>query len=99
MSRAIESWARAQVTISSPGWVSSSFGRRTSTLGLFSGKRPKRLAGEAVHGPLRVRFRAEPLVEADRVLVPVQHRPFQPPAAAVARDLCQAFEQRPTDAS
>src|SRR2546426_794846 len=96
---AIPSWSRAQATISSPGCVSSSLGRRISMRPLFSGKRAEWLAGEPVHSPLGVGFRAEALVEPDRVLVPVEHGPLEPAAAAVDRHLRQTLEQHATDAA
>src|SRR4051812_49167667 len=65
---------------------------------LFSGKRPERLTREAVHGPLVVRRRAQPLVEADRVLVPVEHRPLEPAAVALDGDLCQLLQEVAADA-
>src|SRR2546427_9326297 len=66
---------------------------------LFSGKRAEWLAGEPVHRPLGVGFRAEALVEPDRVLVPVEHGPLEPAAAAVDRHLRQTLEQHATDAA
>src|ERR1700694_6339445 len=97
------SWSRAHATISSPGWVPSSLGRRTSIALLFSfelrpagarlGKRVQRLAREAVHGPLRVRLRPEALVGADRIAIPVENRPFESPAAALDSDPREGREQ------
>jgi hypothetical protein len=51
-------------------------------------------AGEAKDGPLVHGPRAERAVEADGGLVPVQHPPFQPPAAALARQPGQVPQQR-----
>src|SRR3989442_2539307 len=96
---AIASCSRAQATMSSPGCVSSSLGRRIYMRPLFSGKRAEWLAGEPVHSPLGVGFRAEALVEPDRVLVPVEHGPLEPAAAAVDRHLRQTLEQHATDAA
>src|ERR1700716_4545680 len=95
MHRAIASCSRAQTMISSPGWLSSSLGRSTSIGRLFSGNRVQRIAGEAVHRPFRVRFCAEALIESNRVAVPIKHRPLQPAAITLDRDLRQTFEQGP----
>src|SRR5256885_17140659 len=78
--------------------MSSSLGRRISTPALFSGKRAEGLAGEPVHGPLRVWFRAEALVKPDRAFVPVEDGPLEPAAIAFDRDPRQSFQQRPPDA-
>src|SRR6266487_6062882 len=95
ISRAMASWPRAQPKISSPGCVSRGFGLLTSTpmTRLFFRKRREGVARQAIHSPLRVRFRTESRVEADGVLVPVEHRPLHPSAPAVDRDLGQAMQQ------
>src|SRR5262245_45885766 len=49
----------------------------------------ERIAAHAMHRPLIHRHRAETLVELDRAHVPVEHRPLQPPAAALQ---CEARE-------
>src|SRR5438477_2215808 len=95
---AISSWPRAHLTISSPGCVSSGLGLSTSIPRLLSGKAVERITGEPVHGPLGVRFGAELLVEADRVDVPVQHRPLEAAAVALHRDLGELDQQRFADA-
>src|SRR2546428_1598176 len=96
---AISSCSRAQAMISSPGCVSSSLGWRISMRPLFSGKHAQWVAGEPVHSPLGVGFGAEALVEPDCVLVPVEHGPLEPAAAAVDRHLRQTLEQHATDAA
>src|SRR2546427_452888 len=96
---AISSCSRAQATISSPGCVSSSLGWRISMRPLFSGKRAEWLACEPVHRPLGVGFGAEALVEPDCVLVPVEHGPLEPAAAALDRHPGQTLEQRAADAA
>src|SRR5207245_7792068 len=96
-SRAISSWRRAQGITWSPGCVSSFFGRRTSIAELLSGKSGERLAGQAVDGPVGVRPRAEPLVEADRLLVPIDHRPLQSPASALDSEARERREEPPPD--
>jgi hypothetical protein len=42
------------------------------------------VAADAIHGPLIHRDRTQGLVEIDRSLVPVEHRPFEP--SATTRD-------------
>src|SRR5437899_4621029 len=98
ISRASSSWRRAQGITWSPGSVSSFFGRRTSIAELLSGKRGERLAGQAVDGPVGVRPRAEPLVEADRLLVPIEDRPLQSPAPALDSQACESREEQLPDA-
>src|SRR6266516_6613676 len=95
ISRAMAIGPRAQPKISSPGCVSRGFGLLTSTpmTRLFFRKRREGVARQAIHSPLRVRFRTESRVEADGVLVPVEHRPLHPSAPAVDRDLGQAMQQ------
>ena len=65
---------------------------------LFSGKGVERLARKPVDRPLRVGLRPEPLVEPDRVLVPVQHCPLEAAATPIDGNLCEALEQSSTDA-
>src|SRR5437667_8390644 len=91
---AISSWPRAHLTISSPACVSSGLGLRISTRRLLSGKPVERITGQPVHRPLGVRFGAELLVEADRVDVPVEHRPLHAAAVALHGDLREVDEQR-----
>src|SRR5439155_22513784 len=42
------------------------------------------------------RLRPERAIKLDRWLVPIEHSPFHPAAAAVPRDLCQLNKQRAT---
>src|SRR5438034_4752148 len=84
--------------IFSPGCVSSSFGRSTSTAELFSAKRLERLAGQPVERPLGVRPGAQALVETNRLLVPGEQRPLEPAAPALQGELGEMGEQRATDA-
>ncbi len=49
--------------------------------------------GDAIHGPLTHRHRAEALVELDRALIPIEHRPFEPTAVALDRDSRQTTQQ------
>src|SRR6185437_3881490 len=60
--------------------------KNPSCRGLPSGEPRQRLASEPRDPPVREHARAERLVEADRRLVPVEHRPLKAPAAPVARD-------------
>ena len=60
--------------------------------------RSERLALEAQHLPLVHAPGAEPVVEAERQLVPVQRRPFDPRQAALDRERRDPREQRPADA-
>src|ERR1700704_4429057 len=83
----------------SPGWVSSFLGRRTSMPDLFSPKLGERLAGQPVHGPLGVGLRPQSLVKTDRIAVPVEDGPLEPPAAPLHRDAGQRFQQSPPDAA
>src|SRR3979411_1894167 len=85
--------------IFAPACVSSGLGRSTSLAWVLSGKGGQRVAGEAVDGPLRVRPGPESLVETDRILVPVEDRPFQARAATFHGDGGKAREQRSADAS
>src|SRR3974390_3298405 len=48
----------------------------------------ERCAAQAHGGPFVQRHGAEAAVEADRRLVPVEHRPVEPPAAALERGAC-----------
>jgi len=55
----------------------------------------QRVAGETERGPFIHMLRPDLLVEVDRQLVPVQHRPIQSPAIAIngnARELTQQGE-------
>ena len=58
-----------------------------------------RLARQAVGRPLVARSRAKPKVEADRVLVPIEDRPFEAAAAPGDRDLRRVAPKRPADAA
>src|SRR5258708_15112708 len=99
ISRASSSWRRAHGTPWSPGCVSSGFGRNTSMSDLLSSKRGERLAGEAVHGPVGVRARAEALIESDRVAVPIEHRPLETAATAIHREPSELLQQGAADAA
>src|ERR1700682_1516837 len=61
---------------------------------LFSAKRGERFAREAVDRPPGVGPRAQTLVEADGVAVPVEHGPFEPAASALDRQAGELLEQR-----
>src|SRR5258708_24953418 len=99
ISRASSSWRRAHGTTWSPGCVSSGFGRRTSMWDLLSSKRGERLAGKAVHGPVGVRARPDALIEADRVAVPIEHRPLETAATAIHRKPSEVLKERAADAA
>src|SRR5260370_29390660 len=66
--------------------------------GLFWARGWGGFGGEAVHGPLGVWPGPQPLVEADRVAVPVEHRPLEAAALALDRQARELFEERPSDA-
>src|SRR5260370_37489395 len=65
---------------------------------LSSARRWEGFAGEAVHGPFGVRPGPQPFVEADRVEVPVEHRPLEPAALALDRQARELLEERASDA-
>src|SRR5438093_1076845 len=64
------------------------------------GRRPttrqpvERRAGQSRQDPLPAELRAELLIEPDGGRVPVENRPFHPPAAAPLRDPRQLAEER-----
>src|SRR5260370_36866760 len=66
---------------------------------LFAGKRVERSAAQAVHGPFRVRFCTEALIEPYRVFVPVEHGPLEAAASPLDGDLREARQQRTADAA
>src|SRR5260370_35330496 len=96
--RAISNWPRAQPTIESPGCVSSFLGGRTSMRNLFSAKRGERFAREPVDGPLGVGPGSQPLIESDRLTVPVEHLPLEPSTPALDRQTAQLLDQCTSDA-
>src|SRR5258708_29559952 len=65
---------------------------------LFSAKRGERFAREPVDGPLGVGPGSQPLIESDRLTVPVEHRPLEPATPALDRQAGQLLEQRTPDA-
>src|SRR3546814_18009291 len=67
---------------------------RSPYLGIRPGQRGERVAVDSHHCPLVHHLRAETFVEADRGLVPVEHRPFEPCAVACHAELRQMREQR-----
>src|SRR5215470_5028483 len=58
----------------------------------------ERIALEAVHAPARRGPGAQAQVEADRVGIPVEHRPLQAAAAALPCQPRQVHQERPADA-
>src|SRR5258705_936974 len=58
---------------------------------------PERLPGHPEGRPVVERLRAEPFVELDRRRIPVEHRPFESPAAALDGDARERREQLPAD--
>src|SRR6202158_3375787 len=61
---------------------------------LFSAKRGEPLTREAIHGPVGVGPGSQPLIELDRLAVPVEDRPLEPAAISLQRDACELAEQR-----
>src|SRR6266852_4788216 len=58
------------------------------------GKRRKGSAGDACNPPRRQYLRSELLIEPDCRRIPVQHRPFEPPATALHREPRKVDQQR-----
>src|SRR5438552_1149371 len=54
----------------------------------------QRVAGDAEDRPRVHRRRAEPFIEPDRRLVPVEHRPLEAPAAPFDRERREMLQQR-----
>ena len=54
----------------------------------------ERIAGDAGDPPVGQERRAHLLVEPDGGRVPIEHRPFEASAAALASDTCKRAEQR-----
>src|SRR3546814_7987647 len=58
----------------------------------------KCVAAEPIDDPLALHFGTETLIEADRRLVPIEHRPFETATAARDADLRELREQPLADA-
>src|SRR5437773_4466152 len=56
-------------------------------------------AGDAGDPPVRKDDGAKTLVKANGALVPIQHRPLEPPASAFTRNCRKRCQQCPTDSS
>src|SRR5687767_11323946 len=63
------------------------------------GERGEWLAGQSIDGPFRHRGRAERLIQPDRRLVPVEHRPLESAVVALDRDPRECREQRTANAA
>src|ERR1700730_11481383 len=77
-------------------------GRRLLAVGWQQGLRGKRRqggAGDAGDAPLGQYLRAKLLIERDRRPIPVQYRPFEPPAATLHREPGKVDQKRAAVAS
>src|SRR5262249_42002390 len=66
---------------------------RESGLLLECGQPGQGITRQAAESPVLEQVRAEPAIEADGGLVPIEHRPFHAAPAALERETSQMLEQ------
>src|SRR5260370_704290 len=72
--------------------------RKPSTIRMMSGFSPRgcmnSITCQSEHGPFLQWFRAERAINLKGRFVPIEHRPFHPPATAIAGNLGKIDKQR-----